>query len=94
MKYLIKYWNWKELIQGQNRKIVFSGPNNALIALNRISRILSFVANCRMILSFDAFSEAMQEKEKQTDKIAKMEEKQAKFELIIQSLIDSGQLEP
>ena len=47
-----------------------------------------------MILSYDAFSEAVQEKEKQTDKIAKMEEKQAKFELIIQSLIDSGQLKP
>ena len=53
-----------------------------------------FCSSCRMILSYDAFTEALEEKEKQTDKLAKMEEKQEKFELIIQSLIDSGQLKP
>lgn len=53
-----------------------------------------FCSSCRMILSYDAFTEALEEKEKQTDKLAKMEAKQEKFELIIQSLIDSGLLKP
>jgi hypothetical protein len=51
-----------------------------------------FCAKCRMILSYDAYTETVEQKEKQADKLAKMEERQEKFELIIQSLIDSGQL--
>ena len=53
-----------------------------------------FCASCRMVLSYDAYTETIEQKEQQTDKLAKMEQKQEKFELIIQSLIDSGQLKP
>ena len=53
-----------------------------------------FCAKCRMVLSYDAYTETIEQKEQQTDKLAKMEAKQEKFELIIQSLIDSGQLKP
>jgi integrase/recombinase XerD len=51
-----------------------------------------FCFKCRMVLSYDAYTEAVEQNEKQSDKIAKMEEKQEKFEMVIQSLIDSGQL--
>ena len=53
-----------------------------------------FCAKCRMVLDYDAYTETIEQKEEQTDKLAKMEKKQEKFELIIQSLIDSGQLKP
>jgi hypothetical protein len=47
-----------------------------------------------MVLTYDAYTETVEQNEKQSDKLAKMEERQEKFELIIQSLIDSGQLKP
>jgi integrase len=53
-----------------------------------------FCAKCRMVLSYDAYTETVEQNEKRLDKLAKMEERQEKFELIIQSLIDSGQLKP
>jgi hypothetical protein len=53
-----------------------------------------FCAKCRMVLTYDAYTETVEQNEKQSDKLAKMEERQEKFELIIQSLIDSGQLKP
>ena len=53
-----------------------------------------FCAKCRMVLSYDAYTETIEQKEQQTDKLAKMEKKQEKFELVIQSLIDSGSLNP
>jgi integrase len=53
-----------------------------------------FCSKCRMILSYDAYTETVEQNEKQSDKITRMEERQEKFELIIQSLIDSGQLKP
>ena len=53
-----------------------------------------FCAKCRMVLSYDAYTETIEAEEHTTDELAKMKEKQEKFELIIQSLIDSGQLKP
>jgi hypothetical protein len=53
-----------------------------------------FCTKCRMVLSYDAYTETVEQNEKRLDKLAKMEERQEKFELIIQSLIDSGQLKP
>ena len=47
-----------------------------------------------MILSYDTYLETIEQKEQQTGELAKMKERQDKFELIIQSLIDSGQLKP
>ncbi len=47
-----------------------------------------FCTKCRMILSYDAYQEAIEEK---TDKISKLEENQ---KLILQSLIDAGVLKP
>ena len=45
--------------------------------------------NVGWYLVYDAYTETIEQKEEQTDKLAKMEKKQEKFELIIQSLIDS-----
>jgi integrase/recombinase XerD len=53
-----------------------------------------FCAKCRMILSYDAYNETIQDKEKQSVELAELKNRQDKFELIIQSLIDSGQLTP
>jgi len=53
-----------------------------------------FCAKCRMVLSYDAYTETVEQNEKQIDKLGKMEERQEKFEMVIQSLIDSGQLKP
>jgi hypothetical protein len=53
-----------------------------------------FCAKCRMVLTYDAYTETIEqknEKERQIDVLAK---KQEKFEQLIQSLIDSGQLKP
>jgi integrase len=53
-----------------------------------------FCAKCRMVLTYDAYTESIEqknEKERQIDVLAK---KQEKFEQLIQSLIDSGQLKP
>jgi len=53
-----------------------------------------FCAKCRMVLTYDAYNETIegkQEKEKQIETLIK---KQEKFEVLIQSLIDSGQLKP
>ena len=47
-----------------------------------------------MILSYDAYTETVKEQENQTDELARMKERGDKFEMIIQSLIDSGQLNP
>ena len=62
---------------------------------NEVNKIDSrFCAKCRMVLSYDAYTETLEQKERQSDKLAKMEERREKFEMVIQSLIDSGQLKP
>jgi hypothetical protein len=51
-----------------------------------------FCPKCRMVLSYDAYTETIEQKERQSDRLAEMEERQKKIELWIQSQIDSGQL--
>jgi integrase/recombinase XerD len=53
-----------------------------------------FCAKCRMVLTYDAYHEALDEKNKHNNEIIELKKKQEQFELMIQSLIDSGQLKP
>jgi integrase len=53
-----------------------------------------FCAKCRMVLTYDAYSETIEEKQLKDKQIEEMMRKQYKFEQLIQSLIDSGQLKP
>jgi hypothetical protein len=47
-----------------------------------------------MVLTYDAYSETIEEKQTKDKQIEEMMRKQEKFEQLIQSLIDSGQLTP
>ena len=51
-----------------------------------------FCAKCRMVLTYDAYSETIEEKQVKDKQIEEMMRKQEQFEQLIQSLIDSGQL--
>ena len=53
-----------------------------------------FCSKCRMVLTYDAYNEALDEKNKQTNELTELKKKQDQFEQLIQSLIDSGQLKP
>ena len=53
-----------------------------------------FCAKCRMVLTYDAYSETIEEKQVKDKQIEEMMRKQEQFEQLIQSLIDSGQLRP
>ena len=47
-----------------------------------------------MVLTYDAYNETIEEKQVKDKQIEEMVRKQEKFEQLIQSLIDSGQLTP
>jgi ribonuclease D len=51
-----------------------------------------FCAKCRMVLTYDAYNETIEEKQEKDKQIEILARKQDKFEQLIQSLIDSGQL--
>ena len=53
-----------------------------------------FCAKCRMVLTYDAYSETIEEKQIKDKQIEEMMRKQEQFQQLIQSLIDSGQLQP
>jgi integrase len=53
-----------------------------------------FCAKCRMVLTYDAYNETIDEKDKKDKEIDLLMRKQENFERLIQSLIDSGQLQP
>ncbi|MGH9924998.1 MAG: hypothetical protein ACRD5B_06430 [Nitrososphaeraceae archaeon] len=53
-----------------------------------------FCAKCRMVLTYDAYSETIEEKQIKDKQVEEMMRKQEQFEQLIQSLIDSGQLKP
>jgi hypothetical protein len=53
-----------------------------------------FCSKCRMVLTYDAYNEALDEKNKQTNELTELKKKQDQFEQLIQTLIDSGQLKP
>lgn len=54
----------------------------------------NFCLKCRMVLTYYAYSEAIEEKRIKDKQIEEMMRKQEQFEQLIQSLIDSGQLRP
>ena len=47
-----------------------------------------------MVLTYDAYSETIEDKNEKDKQIEILAKKQEKFEQLIQSLIDSGQLKP
>ena len=53
-----------------------------------------FCTKCRMVLTYDAYNETIDEKYKKDKEIDLLMRKQENFERLIQSLIDSGQLQP
>ena len=53
-----------------------------------------FCMKCKMILSYDSYTETLEKQKQKDEQIKTLIEKQEKFELLIQSLIDSGQLQP
>jgi hypothetical protein len=53
-----------------------------------------FCAKYRMVLTYDAYNETIEEKQIKDKQIEEMMRKQEQFEQLIQSLIDSGQLKP
>jgi integrase len=53
-----------------------------------------FCAKCWMVLTYDAYNETLENQQEKDSQIRALMEKQEKFEQLIQSLIDSGQLKP
>lgn len=53
-----------------------------------------FCAKCRMVLTYDAYSETLSGQQEKDNQIQTLMKKQEKFEQLIQSLIDTGQLKP
>jgi integrase len=53
-----------------------------------------FCAKCRMVLTYDAYNETIEEKHEKDKQIEILARKQDRFEQVIQLLIDSGQLKP
>ena len=51
-----------------------------------------FCAKCRMVLTYDAYNETVMDQQEKDKQIQTLMMKQEKFEQLIQSLIDSGQL--
>ena len=70
------------------------GQNSVLIAANQTNLIANSAAKCRMVLSYDAYNETMEDKNEKDKQIELLAKKQEKFEQLIQSLIESGQLKP
>jgi predicted amidophosphoribosyltransferase len=53
-----------------------------------------FCSKCRVIMSYEGYQEALQSQKRKEDEITDLKKRQERFELLIQSLIDSGQLKP
>jgi integrase len=53
-----------------------------------------FCAKCMMILNYDEYTQTKEANEKQNSELQKLRERQDKFEIILQSLIDAGRLKP
>ncbi len=51
-----------------------------------------FCSHCRMVLTYDAYNETIDEKDKKDKEFDLLIKKQENFERLIQSLVDSGQL--
>lgn len=53
-----------------------------------------FCTKCRMVLTYDAYNETIEQTTKKDKQLEEVIEKQARFEQLIQSLIDVGHLKP
>jgi integrase/recombinase XerD len=53
-----------------------------------------FCSKCRMIMSYEGYQDTLESQKRKEDEIADLKKRQERFELLIQSLIDSGQLKP
>jgi integrase len=53
-----------------------------------------FCAKCRMVLTYDAYNETLENQQEKDNQIKALADKQEKLEQVIQSLIDNGQLKP
>jgi integrase len=53
-----------------------------------------FCSKCKMIMSLEGYQEALESQKQKEDEITELKKRQERFELLIQSLIDSGQLKP
>ncbi len=53
-----------------------------------------FCSKCKMIMSYEGYQEALESQKQKEDEVTELKKRQEKFELLIQSLIDSGQLKP
>ncbi|MGB8035411.1 MAG: zinc ribbon domain-containing protein, partial [Nitrososphaeraceae archaeon] len=51
-----------------------------------------FCSKCKMVMSLEGYQEALESQKKKEDEITELKKRQERFELLIQSLIDSGQL--
>jgi hypothetical protein len=51
-----------------------------------------FCTKCMMVLTYDAYNETIEQTTKKDKQLEEVLEKQARFEQLIQTLIDSGQL--
>jgi integrase/recombinase XerD len=51
-----------------------------------------FCNKCKMIMSYEGYQEALGSQKQKEDEITELRRRQERFELLIQSLIDSGQL--
>ena len=53
-----------------------------------------FCSKCRMILSYDSYIDTVENQKQKDEQINQLITKQEKFEQLIHSLIESGQLKP
>jgi integrase/recombinase XerD len=53
-----------------------------------------FCTKCKMIMNYEGYHEALESQQKKEEEITELKKRQERFELLIQSLIDSGQLKP
>ena len=53
-----------------------------------------FCMKCKMVLTYDAYNETLAVEQSKVRKIEDLTKRQEQFEILIQSLIDSGQLKP
>ena len=53
-----------------------------------------FCSKCKMVMSLEGYQEALESQKQKEDEVTELKKRQERFELLIQSLIDSGQLKP
>ena len=51
-----------------------------------------FWSKCKMVMSLEGYQEALESQKQKEDEVTELKRRQERFELLIQSLIDSGQL--